>query len=586
MLKLRCGDASETLSKQGASISGISGPTRSRGEPMTKVFQSIALGIWWAAAMLPSPVQAQAPAPAQRQPAPAQGSTPTPAPPPPNNPRARLGLRDAPASNLTVDGSEAMFTTMCALLAAGFEADVSSEHWAPMRAQLRDRMQHQQGPAVDAAREFYKKHELADAGAMLSQYIWFGLVSGPAPKFTPTLRRDELPPEVIALEGFSEILSAYYVEQHIGRLWVQMQPVYNHEIDEIHDSVSQIVFVATNYLRELPSPGDPRTFTIIVEPLVGRITNVRNFQDHYAIVLSGSADVPVDVVRHAFLHFLLDPLPLQYPHVIAVKRSLFDIATRAPRLTPDLRDDLPSYFAECLVRAVELKLKRMSPGEREAAMDTDDTDGYILVRPLFKALANFEGAEPSMKLYFPDMVRTIDANAEVKRAQALKFASAEDAPKQRDTSSEQVARQRKPQPTTIPNDSEAIADLTEGERRIAEKNPRAAETSFQRVLAKYPDQPRAWYGIGLVALLDRDAVRAKEVFGRLTTGDHAATQDPMVLTWSHIYLARIYDDEGQPEQAKTEYQAALAVNGGPEQAKQAAQKGLAAFGAEKPSERP
>ena len=60
----------------------------------------------------------------------------------------------------------------------------------------------------------------------------------------------------------------------------------------------------------------------------------------------------------------------------------------------------------------------------------------------------------------------------------------------------------------------------------------------------------------------------------------------MVLTWSHIYLARIYDDEGQPEQAKTEYQAALAVNGGPEQAKQAAQKGLAAFGAEKRSERP
>jgi predicted Zn-dependent protease len=60
----------------------------------------------------------------------------------------------------------------------------------------------------------------------------------------------------------------------------------------------------------------------------------------------------------------------------------------------------------------------------------------------------------------------------------------------------------------------------------------------------------------------------------------------MVLTWSHIYLARIYDDEGQLEQAKTEYQAALAVNGGPEQAKQAAQKGLAAFGAEKRSERP
>ena len=546
---------------------------------MTKGLLWIALGIFSAAAMLPTPITAQTPLPAQAQP-PAQ------APAPPNNPRARLGLRDAPASNVTVDGSEAMFTTMCALLAAGFEADVSSDHWSPMRAQLRDRTQHQQGPAVDAVREFYKKHELADAGAMLSQYIWFGLVSGPAPKFTPTLRRDELPPEVIALEGFSEILSAYYVEQHIGRLWVQVQPVYNHEIDGIHDSVSQIVFVTTNYLRELASPSDRRTFTIIVEPLVGRITNVRNFQDHYAIVLSGAADVPVDVVRHAYLHFLLDPLPLQYPHVIAVKRPVFDVATRAPRLPADLRDDLPSYFAECLVRAAELKLKRMSPGEREAAIDTDDVDGYVLVRPLFKALAGFEGSEPSMKLYFPEMVRSIDANAEVKRAQAVKFASADSAPKQGDTAEEQVVRQRKPHPTTIPNDSDAIADLTEGERRIAEKNPRAAESSFQRVLAKYPDQPRAWYGMGLVALLDRDAIRAKEVFGRLTTGEHAATQDPMVLTWSHIYLARIYDDEGQAEQAKTEYQAALAVNGGPEQAKQAAQKGLAAFGTDKRSERP
>jgi len=538
----------------------------------------MALGVL-SAAMLPWPSCAQT------RPA-GQGQQPAQAPAPPNNPRSRLGLREAPTTNVTVDGSEAMFTTMCALLAAGFEADVSSESWTPMRAQLRDRMQHQQGPAVDALREFYKKHELADAGAMLSQYIWFGLVSGPPPKFTPTLRRDELPPEVITLEGFSEILSAYYVEQHIGRLWVQVQPVYNHEIDQIHDSVSQIVFVATNYLRELASPGDPRTFTIMVEPLVGRITNVRNFQDHYAIVISGSSDVPVDVVRHAYLHFLLDPLPLRYPHVVAVKRPVYDVATRAPRLTPDLRDDLPSYFAECLVRAVELKLKRMSPGEREAVIDGDDADGYVLVRPLFKALATFEGAEPSMRIYFPDMVRAIDSGAEVKRAQTVKFTPANSAPKEGDTSAEYVSRQRKPHPTTIPNDSDAIAELTEGERRIAEKNPRAAETSFQRVLTKYPDQPRALYGIGLVALLDRDAVRAKEVFGRLTAGDHAATQDPMVLTWSHIYLARIYDDEGQAEAAKTEYQAALAVSGGPEQAKQAAQKGLAAFGAEKRSERP
>lgn len=522
---------------------------------------------------------AQAQTPASQAPAQAPASK-TPAGAAPNRP----AMREAPATNITVDGSEAMFTTMCALLAAGFESQVSADGWTPFRTQLRDRMEHAQGPAVDALREFYKKHELNDPGAMLSQYVWFGLVSGPAPNFKPTMKRDELPPEVITLEGFPEILAAFYVEQHIGRIWVQVQPVYNHEIDQIHDTVSQIVFVATNYLRVIPNPGDPRTFSIIVEPLVGRITNVRNFQDHYAIVLSGSADVPVDTVRHAYLHFLLDPLPLQYPHVIAVKRPIYEVALHAPRLTPDLRDDYPSYFAECMVRAVELKLKRMSPGERDAALDTDDADGYILVRPLFKALDSFEGSEPAMKYYFPDMVRTIDEKVELKRVSVLKFAPPIGAPAPAE-SQERVARtMRAPHPSTVPNDQEAINELTEGERRIAEKNPRAAEASFQRVLAKYPDQPRAWYGIGLVALIDHDAVRAKEVFGRLSSGEHAATQDPMVMAWSHIYLARIYDDEGQAEEAKTEYQAALAVNGGPEQAKQAAQKGLAAEG--KASERP
>jgi hypothetical protein len=501
---------------------------------------------------------------------------------PPVSPR----MHASPATNVSVDGSEAMFTTMCALLAAGFESNVSAANWHPVRAQLRERMQHQQGPAVDAVREFYSKHQLADEGAMLSQYIWFGLVSGPAPKFELSLRRDELPPEVIALEGFSEILAAYYQEQKIGRLWRELQPLYNRDIERLHDSVSQIVFVATNYLREMMNASNPRTFTVIVEPLVGRITNVRNFGDHYAIVLSGADDVPTDTVRHAYLHFLLDPLPLQYPHVVAVKRPLFETAARAPQLVPDLKDDFPSYFAECTVRAVELKLKRMSPSERAAAMDTDDADGYVLVRPLFTALGNFERSEPSMRLFFPEMVRSIDVNAEAKRLQTIKFAPANAAAKPDETASESLARRRKLPPATIPNDPEAIAALTEGERRIAEKNPRAAESSFQKVLAKYPEQTRAWYGIGLVALMDHDGVRAKEVFGRLTSGEHTAADDPMVLAWSHIYLARIYDDEGQADQAKAQYQEALAVTGSPDQARQAAQKGLAAFTGGKPPERP
>ena len=505
----------------------------------------------------------------------------------PARPEGRTASRsDVAAPNaVTVDGSEAMFTTMCALLAAGFESNVSADNWTAFRAQMRERLRQQQGPAVDAVRQFYRQHELRDPGATLSRYLWFGLVSGPAPAFQPILRRDELPPEVIALFGFSELLSNYYQEQKIGELWRQVQPIYTREIQRLHEPLTQVVFTSTGYLREILEPYSARKFTIMVEPLVGRITNVRNFGDRYALVLSGAEDIPLDVVRHAFLHFMLDPLPLMYPHVIAVKRPLYDTAAKAPRLVADLKDDFPSYFAECTVRAVELRMKRMSPGEREAALSRNDADGYVLARPLVTALANFEQSEPSMKRYFPDLVRSIDEKAEAKRLSGIQFAPA-NVEQTEDAAAEVVARPKKALPTTVPNDAEVIAALTEGERQIAAKNSRAAEASFQKVLTKYPDQPRAWFGIGVVAYMDHDAARAKQVFGRLTTGEHAATGDARVLAWSHVYLGRIYDYEGNSSVAKTEYESALAVEGGPEEARRAAERELAAAVNDKQVARP
>src|SRR5271168_752642 len=305
---------------------------------------------------------------------------------PASPPRERIVV---PATRVTVDGNEAMFTTMVALYAAGYEADVSADHWSAFRAQIRERARQQKGPAVQALRQFYTRHQLRDSTAMLSQYVWFGLVAGRAPKFDPVLSSEQLPPEVLALEGFNEVLSAYYKEQNIGGLWREVQPIYNREIERLHDPVSQVIFVATTYLRELVDSAELRSFTIIVEPLVGRVTNVRNYVDHYAIILSGEDEVPVDVVRHAYLHFLLDPLPLKYSHVVIVKRPLFEAGAKAPRLAEDLKDDYFAWFSECTVRAVEMKLKKMSPGERDEALNRNDADGYVAVRPIFRELSNY-----------------------------------------------------------------------------------------------------------------------------------------------------------------------------------------------------
>ena len=270
------------------------------------------------------------------------------------------------------------------------------------------------------------------------------------------------------LEGFSDILSNYYTEQDIGELYRNVQPLYDREIERLHDPIAGILFEASTYLRALVDPAMPKTFSVIVEPLVGRITNVRSFTDHYAIILSGSDEIPTDVVRHAYLHFLLDGLPLQYPHVVAVKRPLYEVAAKAPRLESGLQDDFSSWFEECTVRAVEIKLKKMSPSEKEAALQSNDEDGYVLVRPIFMGLTGYEKSEPAFRNYFPDLVRGIDLKAEQTRVAAIHFAPAQEAAQAKGLNGEDLARKRV-HISTLPDDPEAIAALTDGEKELSRK---------------------------------------------------------------------------------------------------------------------
>ena len=75
-----------------------------------------------------------------------------------------------------------LFATMCALYAAGFEADVSSDTANPVMTQLRSALLALNGPAAQALRKYYRDHELSDPAQNMSRYVTFGLVVGPAPE--------------------------------------------------------------------------------------------------------------------------------------------------------------------------------------------------------------------------------------------------------------------------------------------------------------------------------------------------------------------------------------------------------------------
>jgi hypothetical protein len=235
-------------------------------------------------------------------------------------------------------------------------------------------------------------------------------------------------------------------------------------------------------------------------------------------------------------------------------------AARAPRLPREFRDDITGFYGECLIKAVEIQLDRMTPGQRERAMDAADAEGFVLVRPLAAQLVKFQQDDPAMSYYFPDLSKGVDLEAELKRVQAIQFSAAVE-----------------PSPVSAEAADAAERDrmLQDGERRLTAQDGPGAEIVFERVLERWPRTARATYGLALAAAFQNQKVRAKELFASLTGPSGAgAVDDPEILSMSHIYLGRIHDGECEREKAVAEYHAALAVPGVPERARQAAQKGI------------
>src|SRR5487761_345856 len=85
--------------------------------------------------------------------------------------------------SISVQTSPQLFATMCALDAAGFDANSNTLDIYPEDAVLRARLLQLKGPAVVAMRQFYAQHQFANSDKTLSPFLSFALVVGPPPRF-------------------------------------------------------------------------------------------------------------------------------------------------------------------------------------------------------------------------------------------------------------------------------------------------------------------------------------------------------------------------------------------------------------------
>jgi len=147
----------------------------------------------------------------------------------------------------------------------------------------------------------------------------------------------------------------------------------------------------------------------------------RSYKNDSFVVLTPSAELPFQDLRHAYLHFQVDPLAVRYSEELNKKKALLDFAQAAPALEDFYKADFVLLATECLIKAIE---SRLAPaGQRQAAVDQAFREGFILTPAFAEALPAYEKQEQSLRFYYPELVKAIDLNREDQRLAAVVFVS-------------------------------------------------------------------------------------------------------------------------------------------------------------------
>ena len=461
---------------------------------------------------------------------------------------------------VSLETSETLFTVLTAINTCGYDQELNSSD--PLRAQIRSEVskavQNTAGAqdVVAPMCGFYRQHQASDSSRDLSQYVSLALYQEEAPAFTLKVKQAELPPDAGAVADIVPLMSAFYQKIGLHSIWERHRARYTELTEIFHDPLAKMTFDTEIYLK-LPSTGYlGRQFTVYLDAMgAPGQTNARNYAADYYVVISptSSTAIKMQQIRHTYLHYLLDPLAMKNGSSFKRLEPLLDDVKLAP-MDAAFKSNISLLVTECLVRAIEERLTKISEAERARSIDEADKEGYVLTRYFYDALVKFEKDPASMRNAYADLVGSIDAGKEMKRASLIQF-SGEAAPELL-----HLAGRR----------NEHL--LLNAERRLAAGDPETAEKLAQQALDEQEeDSGRALFILAEVATANRDLDGARTYFERALKNAH----EPKVIAWSHIYLGRIFDLKEDRFAAMDQYRAALTAAGGalPE-AKLAAQKGL------------
>jgi tetratricopeptide (TPR) repeat protein len=462
-----------------------------------------------------------------------------------------------------LDASPTLFTVMAAINAAGFDADLSSPNNHPLRAQIRAELAKRNIPSLAAIRSFFEQHRKRNDTEELAQYISFALAAGPPPAFTLKVRDLELPPDVVPLKNLPPLLAAFYKEANIAGLWQESQPEIEKYLVRYHEPVSEAVLGVNAYLRQQTSGFKGRRFQIYVELLAPpNQIQTRSVANDYTIVITPSSEVRTPDVRHAYLHYLLDPLATRYQEILERKKPTVDHAMRAQALDDSFKQDFLLLATESLIKAVEARLDRRPANVQQALRQ-----GFILAPFFSEHLAVYEKQEQAMLFYYPELVGAIDLTSEDRRLAQVEFDK--EAPVR--LAPARLGHTVEPPPPPLTG---AAKTLEDAESAYTARDLDKAKSLYLAVVQQTDDRAThgaAYYGLARIAALQKDPELSNKLFEKALELE----PEPQIKAWVLVYLGRLAMAAGDSAQAGHYFESALQMKGASAAAQQAAAQGAA-----------
>lgn len=439
-----------------------------------------------------------------------------------------------------MEANEALFAVMASINACGYDQDLAGSH--PVREKIREEVVQaartaEAQQALKSLCTFYADHNQAEPSRQLAQYVSLALNMGPASDFAIKVPESDLPPDAHYVLGLAPLVQKFYNSANLGQVWMRYRPIYDQLVAANSGPVHDVLTSTDVYLKRPLSSYSKASFLVYLEPMAApALVNSRIYGDDYFMVISPTPKgIRFDQVRHAYLHFVLDPLAQSRGLTMKRLEPILKSVEDAPLETPYKRD-ASLLVTESLIRAVEARLQgtRKSPEDaRRQMVDTAMKEGFILTEYFYNALLKFEAEPQSLDTSYGVWLREIEPGAIQKRARTVQFAQ---------TATPELVKKTERRP---------MLDLAE--RALAAGNFDGAEKFAVEALNRGEDAGHALFVLARASTQQGKMDEAQDYFQRTL----ATAKNPKIVAWAHIYLGRILDMKQDRNAALDHYKAAL-----------------------------